>query len=151
MTEPEHNPEEESRQRFVLALFIIHPSVDPDDITAALGLQPTIVHRFGAPRKTPYGHRLPGKYPDTRWRHRIRCYTDDQHFSEQLSAFVDRLRHKKDYFTYITSTGGHVEIILQFLGDGYYGDALSRETLANMAELGVKFGIECFDVPQNDF
>jgi len=150
MTEPGHNPEEESRRRFVLALFIVHPSVDPDDITAALGLQPTIVHRFGAPRKTPVGRRLSGQYPDTRWRHSITYHTENQRFSEQLSAFLDKLRRNKSYFSYIHSTGGSIQVILQFLGDGYYGDVLSQKILAKMAELGVGFGIECFGVPQND-
>lgn len=150
MTEPGHNPEGEARQRFALALFIVHPNVDPADITAALGLQPSVMQRSGAPRKTPVGRRLSGQYSDTRWRHSTTYYTESQRFSDQLSAFVDELCHNKRYFSYIHSTGESIKLILQFLGDGYYRDVLSQQTLAKMAELGVGFGIECFGVPQND-
>ena len=44
--------------------------------------------------------------------------------------------------------GGRAEVIVAFL-DGYFGDELPRATLAQMAELGLDSGIECFDVPQH--
>lgn len=39
--------------------------------------------------------------------------------------------------------------IVQFLGDGYLGDNVPLQTLANMSELQLDFGIECFNVPQS--
>jgi hypothetical protein len=36
-----------------------------------------------------------------------------------------------------------------FLGDGYLGDNVPLQTLANMTELQLDFGIECFNFPQS--
>jgi hypothetical protein len=35
-------------------------------------------------------------------------------------------------------------VILQFLGDGYFGDVLPADVLRNMADLKLDLGIDCF-------
>ena len=40
-------------------------------------------------------------------------------------------------------------VIVQFLGDGYFGDKVGRDTLAKLVELELDFGIECFSTPQS--
>ncbi|MDQ2083243.1 hypothetical protein RA307_23920 [Xanthobacteraceae bacterium Astr-EGSB] len=35
-------------------------------------------------------------------------------------------------------------VILQFWGDGYFGDVLPADVLQNMADLKLDLGIECF-------
>lgn len=136
-------------RRFDVDLFIMHPSLEPAEITAALGLQARFQIRVGDPRKTPKGRPLPGNYPDTRWRHSVRYYVKDQWFAECVTKLVDRLTAHKDFFTDLRSTGGQASVIVQFLGDGYFGDQVPRETLGKLVELGLDLGIECFDVPQS--
>jgi hypothetical protein len=70
--------EDHEPQRFVVELFVVHPTMDPADITAALSLEPTIVHPVGGERRTPKGTVLTGRYRDTRWRHSIRYETRGQ-------------------------------------------------------------------------
>jgi len=45
----------ESDRRFDVELFIVHPTIDPSDITIALGLEATRSSRVGDPRITPKG------------------------------------------------------------------------------------------------
>jgi len=40
-------------------------------------------------------------------------------------------------------------MIVEFLGDGYFGDNVPLEALSTMVELQLDFGIECFSVPQS--
>ena len=40
-------------RRVDFELFIIHPTMDPADISAALGLEADVAHRVGDQRKTP--------------------------------------------------------------------------------------------------
>jgi hypothetical protein len=62
---------------------------------------------------------------------------------------VDRLVAHKEFLTQLRATGGTVEILLQFLGDGYLGDSIPSDTLLKMTDIQLDFGIECFDVPQS--
>ena len=39
---------------------------------------------------------------------------------------------------------------VHFLRDGYFGDAISPDTLGRLARLGVQLGIQVFQVQQNE-
>ena len=142
-------PEEGSQRRFDVELFVVHPTLDATDITAALGLEAHIVHPVGQPRGTPKGTPLPGTYRDTRWRHSVRHSVEDQCFAHRLADLVDRLVAKKAFLAELKSTGGRASVIVKFLGDGYFGDEMPVETLAKLVDLGLDLGIECFAVPQS--
>lgn len=136
-------------QRFNVQLLIVHPTIDPAEITATLGLQPIIVHRAGTSRMTPAGTSLPGRYPDTRWRYSIRHEVKGQWFRREMAALLDRLDPHKTFLAEVRATGGKAAVMLQFLGDdGYFGDELGRDLLARLVDLQLDFGIEVFTVPQ---
>jgi hypothetical protein len=121
----------------------------PADISAALGLEAHRAHRVGDQRKTPRGAQLKGQYKDTRWRHSIRYEQENQWFADKVATLVDHLIPHKEFLHHVHSTGGRVTLIVQFLGDGYFGDNVPLDTLSKMAELQLDFGIECFSVPQS--
>jgi hypothetical protein len=136
--------EEATPRRFHVELFIVHPTMDPAEITNALGLEVERAHRVGDRRMTPKGTLLSGNYQDTRWRHSIQYDSQDQWFAEKIAEFVDRLEPHKSFLRHLKLTGGRASVIIQFLGDGYFSDELSRETLAQLVRLDVAFAIECF-------
>jgi Domain of unknown function (DUF4279) len=142
--------DEGSQRRFDVQLFIIHPSLDPSTISAELGLEPTVQHRVGGARKTPKGTSLPGNYPDTRWRYSERHHVREQWFVGRIDELLERLMPHKAFLLDLRTDGGTAYLIVQFLGDGYFGDALSRQTLVKMVELGLDFGIEVYEVPQSE-
>jgi hypothetical protein len=49
----------------------------------------------------------------------------------------------------LSASGGSAEIIIQFFCDGYLGDSLPNAMLAQISELKMSLGIECFCDPQN--
>jgi len=137
-------------KRFKVELFIVHPSVDPAEISAALGLKARFVHPVGAQRRTPKGTLLPGTYPDTRWRHVRRYETTGQWVKDRIAELVEYLEPHRAYLAKLRDSGGRACVILAFLGDGYFGDTIPRSLLERLAELGLDLGIECFTVPQNE-
>jgi hypothetical protein len=150
MTEKESAEfDEGAPRRFDVDLLIAHPTMTPADITAAMGLDAHFSHRGGEQVRTPTGVLLEGRYFDTRWRHRIRYEVLDQWFSERITMLVNRLAPQKEFLALLRATGGHASIIVQFLGDGYFGDTVPSATLAKMADLQLDFGIEVFNVPQS--
>lgn len=136
-------------KRFDVELFIVHPSLDPVDITRALGMEGHVSHRVGDQRKTPKGRPLSGVYPDTRWRHCIRRAVAEQWFASEVVNFVARLEPHKEFLANVRATGGRATVIIQFLGDGYLSDSIPTDTLAKLAKLGLDLGIECFIDPQS--
>ena len=143
MTEQTPSESDEGLRRFDVELFIVHPTLDPADITAELGLEPAGSHRVGDPRQTPRKALLPGKYRDTHWRHCVELELRNQWFAEEVTKLVDRLLPHKAFLRNIRATGGKAQIIVQFF-DAYYGDEISRETLAKLVDLELDLGIECF-------
>jgi len=135
--------------RLDVEILIVHPTMTPAEITAALGLEGHFAHRVGDQRKTPKGTLLQGQYADTRWRHCIRYELRDQWFADKIALLVDRLVPHKEFLRHVRATGGKASVIVQFLGDGYLSDEVLLETLSKMAELQMDFGIECYSVPQS--
>ena len=136
-------------RRFDVELFIVHPLLDPADITRALGMEGHFWHRVGDQRKTPKGSLLSGVYPDTRWRHSIRHTVTEQWFASELVDFIARLEPHKEFLANLRETGGSATLIIQFLGDGYLADEIPLSTLATLNGLGLSLGIECFVDPQS--
>ena len=145
----ERSDAEGDARRFDVELFVVHPTLGPSDISRALGLDAHVSHAVGKPRITPKGSALRGTYPDTRWRHTLRHTVRDQRFAAQLAEFVESLKSRREALAMLRASGGTTELIIQFLGDGYHGDAIGHETLSAIVELGLILGIECFVDPQN--
>jgi hypothetical protein len=143
------DPEEGLPRRFGLTLLVAHPTLRPADITVGLGLEPHFAHCAGDPRSTPSGTPLAGSYAQTRWRHGARYNVRNQWFASQFNEFISRLQMREAFLAKLRSTGGTATVIVEFLGDGYFGDAVPVETLARLAGLGLELGIECFSVPQS--
>lgn len=137
----------ESDRRIHVELFIVHPTLDPVDISRALGLEAQNSHRVADQRKTPTGRLLSGVYTDTRWRHCIERMVTDPVFAAEVVGFVERLEARKEFLADVRATGGSASLIIQFLGGAYFSDALAPATLAKLAELGLGLGIECYVEP----
>jgi hypothetical protein len=134
-------------ERFDIELLIVHPTMDPAEISTALGLDAEFAHRVGEPRKTPKGTRLSGTYQDTRWRYSRRHETQGQWFAGKIAELIDCIEPHKAFLKELRSTGGKACLILQLLGDGYFGDELPHAVLARLIDLELDFGIECFADP----
>ena len=149
MTGAEGDDVEGTSRRFDVELLVIHPTIDPSAISTALGLEPSHAHRVGDPRVTPKGTSLPGTYPDTRWRHSARYDVKSQLFAGEVQTFVGRLAKSREFLHHLRATGGRTQLVVQFLGDGYFGDVIQTATIAQLADLNLDLGIECFADPQS--
>lgn len=129
--------------RFFLDLFIVHPTLVPDQITRSLRMEPDVTHCVGAPRRTPKGTPLSGTYATTRWRRSTEYVVEDPGFAAELSCLIDALVPHKAFFSELKANGGTASIIIQFM-DGFLADELSSVMLARLLELDLSLGIECY-------
>ena len=136
-------------KRLDIELLIVHPTLTPQEITAALGLKAKFMHNAGDQRNAVDGTLLSGVYPDTRWRHTRRFMVTDQWFTRYLEELVEYLEPYHHFLHYLRITGGSATLIVQWLGDGYFGDNITKETLTKLVELDLDLGMECYSVPQS--
>jgi hypothetical protein len=142
--------DDEAPRRFEIDLFIVHPTLRPNEISRALNLVAHSSHAVGEPRKTPKGKSLAGVYTDTRWRH-TRGYTvDEQWFADELAQFVANLRSRGEALAKLQAGGGMTALVVKFLGEGFFGDEIGHETLSAIVELGLSLEIECFAVARDE-
>jgi len=139
--------EEGSACRFCLDLFIVHSSIDPNEITAALGLEPSNAHRVGDRRATAKGRLLEGTYSDIRWRYSICHENADRFFARKIDEFLDRLVPHRGFLHQLRATGGRATLIVYFI-DGYFTDSISNETLSKLVDLHMDLAIECLMEPK---
>lgn len=142
--------EQGSPRRFNIYLLIAHPSLSPAVITRGMRWRPHNAHEAGAPRRTPKGTQLPGRYFDTRWGYGWRYVARGQHFAGALDAAVRALEQRAPFLRRLLGSGGAISLSVNFLGDGYFGDNIPPDTLARLAGLGVSLGIQVFQVRQNE-
>ena len=142
--------DEEDSRHFEIDLFIVHPALRPNEISKALNLVAHSSQAVGEPRKTSKGKPLSGVYTDTRWRHKQRYTVDDQWFTDELSRFVGNLRSRGEALAKLQASGGMTTLVVQFLGNGFFGDEIGHETLTAIVELGLSLEIECFAVAQDE-
>lgn len=142
--------DEEGSRRFDIDLFIVHPTLKPAGISRALNLVAHSSHAVGEPRKSARGKPLPGVHTDTYWRHKRRYTVDDQWFADELARFVENLKSRGEALANLQATGGMTALVVQFLGDGFFGDEIGHETLAAIVELGLSLEIESFAVSRDE-
>ena len=97
---------------------------------------------------TPEGALLEGNYPDTRWRYSARYTVSNQWFADKVESLMAQLLPHKAFLSRLLQSGGKLSVVVQFLGDGYFGDEIPQSTLAKIVDLGLSLSIECFVVPQ---
>lgn len=135
-------------KRIRFDLFIVHPTLSADAISADLGLEAHFSHSAHEPRLTPTGEQLSGRHAETRWRHCRSQLLPDQHFASYLLQFLDSLDPRASYFADVVAAGGQASIIISFLGDGHYGDCLERPVLAKLIALNLDLEIESYSTKQ---
>jgi hypothetical protein len=147
-TSEESSAEKYPPKRFDVELFIVHPALTPQEISALLGLDARFAHCVGTQRRNPKGDLLSGVYPDTRWRHSRRYESPDQWFVDKVEELTDYLTPYRLALAKMKSAGGKCQIIIQFL-DGYFGDTLPKSLLQKLADLDLDLGIESYGMAQN--
>jgi hypothetical protein len=140
----------EPLRRVDVEILIIHPTMTPADITAALALEAKVTHCVGDERRTPRGTLLEGSYRDTRWRHSVRYELRNQWFADKITTLVDRLMPHKEFLRQLRATGGKATIIIQLLGDGYVGTMCRRTRWRRWPSCNWISALSAFARPNHD-
>ena len=131
---------------FSVSVRIRHPSIDPDEITSALGLEPQHSWQAGEARRTAQGLPLEGSYRETYWTAEFRELDAGLRgvvaTETVLLQAVVQLRRSQPFLARLQSDGGNVELVVQVLSSSEFRFALSPELLSMISRIGVSLVLD---------
>ena len=131
----------DSTPSFKLSLRITHPSINPNEISEALKLEPALTHCVGEARKTPRGHPLKGHYKLSYWLHRL---AEGDHLIELVKLANDKLSRQEAFLNCLTETGGEIEYFVGCFVDSNTGGTLDWRLLQTCADLKINLSFDVY-------
>ncbi|HEY8520037.1 MAG TPA: hypothetical protein VIN61_08160 [Gammaproteobacteria bacterium] len=138
---------------FAVSLRIRHPAVDPDVLTAALGLTPQYAWRAGAERRaTGEGGSATGTYRETLW---IAPLNPEPVFDQVpvplegvLLLGANRLHRNKQLWSRLMAEGGSAELLVEIFGRDTFTLELSSMTLSQLARSRIAVSVRVHPMPR---
>ena len=107
--------------------------------------------KVGAPRATPAGTPLKGKYSESYWCGDLCPFVDasSEALESALLRFAKNLRAHQAFLLDVRNAGGRAEFYVGVNGPGSYGFEFTPDLLAELASIGLTLSLEVFPVPQH--
>ena len=130
---------------YTVNLIVVHPSMDPELITQALGLKPELESKAGADLVNKRGQSRMRKAALTHWSCRLheepKLNSQSMPLGEYLNSCIENLKPNQDLFKRINAEGGEIQFRIGWHSDSSYTTGvLGYETLATCGTLGI--GVE---------
>lgn len=130
--------------KYKVALRVTHPSMDPDDISKRLGLNPSRKWKAGSRRTTPAGRQLTGINKETY------CVFDlDEKSGDDLEStlctLTKQFRSFESFLKKIRATGGSIEYFIGLFVKRNTGVALDGSLMAQLANLGIDLSFDIYE------
>jgi hypothetical protein len=145
---------------FSVTLRIRHPSIDPDELSRRLGIEPQHAWRAGEPRRRDDGELADGVYRETYWvgllppgppfgppfgRRGPLAVGVAEHFAHpQPTILFALLKMKRDgaFWRELVAQGGTIECLLRVQKVGRFDLDLSHALLLALVELRITLSVE---------
>ena len=136
---------------YSITLRATHPSMDPDVITQAFGLQPVQIWRAGDARSTPKGTPLEGHYKYSYWYTKVvpraegaseACALEDR-----LSSLAESLSKHTEFISTLCASGGRAELFIGLFGDRNFGFVLEPRLTQALAAIGLALSFDIYPEP----
>ena len=131
--------------QYDISLRVRHPSLDPAEITSALGLNPSRSWRAGEARTTLTGNPLEGRYGESYWVAKLaKGEWADKTLTIVINELLDLLAEHKGFFQRIRTEGGAAEFFVGWYFDGNGGDVFDCDLLARIAALKIDLSLDVY-------
>jgi hypothetical protein len=136
---------------YYLDLRIWHPSIAPDEITGALGIQPKYAWQAGQQRQTPKGTLLAGVRRESYWSADPFDYgeisSSDFQAEDKAAELLDILEPHREFLGRLKREGARIFIQISPYSNRMYGFEFSPEFLGRCSNLGVTLAFETHSTP----
>lgn len=141
------------RFRYHVSLRITHPDIEPEAMTAALGLTPKKVEHKGEAARRLF-ERLPAEMAARvrnkhRWFHLFEPASPDEPLTACMRTAIARLREQRAFLAQVHATGGRVQFGVYLYPPGGRDEPFDYHLITELRELGVGFQITMY--PRMDY
>jgi hypothetical protein len=145
--------EPRTHYHFRISLRVRHPSMDPEQITEALGIKPKHFWKAGEPRQTPKGTPLAGSNRDTYWTAEIAAGRWPLKVNEAIYDILRRLVRHRSFLHHIRAEDGAVELFVGWFFENQSGDVLTHQCLALAGDLQIDLSFDIYspEQPQHEY
>jgi hypothetical protein len=135
--------------RYSVSFRVWHPSMDPNDITTNIGLEPHRAWKEGEPRTTPVGRPLEGVNRETYWSAKL-CQgkMPPSALADDLDKALDTLSAHHAFLRQVRADGGRCEIFVGWHLRSQAGETLHYTVLAKLAALGIDLSLDNYYDPE---
>lgn len=126
---------EHLHRSFQATLFIEHPSIDPEEITKSLRIEPTRQVAAGPPRKPPYDR--------TVWSYKFDC-KGARDLVPILEEIVERLESRRDRLRSLVESGARIELFCGVFPEFNWDEILPFELMAQLADLNINLRLDVY-------
>jgi hypothetical protein len=136
---------------FRISLRVRHPSIAPEKVTEALGIEPKHSWKAGEPRKTPTGASLTGSNRDTFWTAEIIVGRWPTNINDAIHDILRKLVRHRPFLHRVRAEGGTAELFIGWFFANQSGDVLTHQclTLAGDLQIDLSFDVSSPEEPQN--
>lgn len=142
-----------SEYEFTMSLRIRHPSVDPAEVTRALGIAPQHTWRAGDNRRDSEGGELGGEYRETFWMGRLmaqpKLASDRTGVESELVRTLAQLRKSQDFLGSLKEQGGVAELHVSIFAREEFRLEFPPDLLALLGRMGLAVAVEVKPHPGN--
>jgi hypothetical protein len=140
--------------RYRLSFRLWHPSMDPRDITATVGMHPVRTWKAGEPRTTPKGTPLEGLNRETYWYTQL-CDGEmpPSPLATEVDAALQKLMPHRPFLRRLRTEGGRSELFIGWYLRTQAGETFPHSILAKLADLEIDLSFDNYydpDLPDDD-
>jgi hypothetical protein len=145
--------EPRSHYHFRISLRVRHPSMAPEKITEAMGIEPKLSWKAGEARQTPAGAPLTGFNRDTCWTAEIAAGRWPLEVNESIHDALRRFIRHRSFLHRIRAEGGAVELFVGWFFENQSGDVLTHQCLALAGDLQIDLSFDIYspEQPQHQY
>ena len=128
--------------------------MDPERITATVGISPSRQWKVGEPRVLPNGKPLPGVNEKSYWS--VKLHEQDKLNSEKilleefLLSSCKRFANLQGFFQEVTDSGGQVEFFVGWFGPSMFGASFEPKLLRAAADLNTSIELDIYAGEDDD-
>jgi hypothetical protein len=141
------------RYSYTIDVRIWHPSINPEEITHTLGMQPSNFSMAGERRKTPKGTLLEGVYRESYWNadpfNRGEYSSTDDLAEDALAEVLQVLEPHKAFIQKLRGEGARILVQISSFSGRNYAFEFSPELLGRYAAIGISLAHDVYPYAQN--
>ena len=135
-----------SEYEFTVSLRIRHPTIDPANITASLGIQPQHAWRAGQPRCDSAGAEFGGAHHDSYWMGRLMEQPQLSSNSVSVEGVIlktlTHLRRAQAFFEQLSTEGGVAELLVSLYAREDFRIELPADSLALLGRMHLAIAVD---------